>query len=369
MQGQQPTLGDLLYLMTIPNIGPGRIRRLFSTFHSVEEIQKAPLPKLTAIPGIDRKLALQIRNGGNWKIVEEQLHQIHRHGVKHLSIWDNRYPPLLKQIPDAPALLFYKGTLPDQWPLTLAVVGTRTPSAYGRTVTERLVKHLVQAGVAIVSGFARGVDTIAHTIALREGGLTIAVLGNGLDRVYPAENRMLFQQLSNKGLILTEFLMGTGPDAPNFPRRNRIISGLCHGVLVVEAGEKSGALITCDYALQHNREVFAVPGPITNPRSTGTNRLIQQGAKLVRSVEDILEEFPFSSAPPPQNAAPSGGIPDTLSPTQKAILNSLSFEEPRHIDQLILELNASPASLLADLLHLELLGVVKQLSGKLFIRV
>ncbi len=367
MTSSQPTLRDLLYLLTIPNIGPGRIRRLFSVFRSVAEIQQAPLRQLLAIPGFDRKLVAQIRQGGDWQAADHQLHQLQRLGIQYLSIWDARYPPLLKQIPDAPALLFYKGQLPHPWPPTVAVVGTRNPSTYGRTVTERFVRELVQAGVAIVSGFARGIDTIAHTVALREGGFTIAVLGNGLDRIYPPENRRLFETMSQNGLILTEFLLGTGPDAVNFPRRNRIISGLCQGVLVVEAGQKSGAMITADYALQHNREVFAIPGPVTAPRSAGTNRLIQQGAKLVQSAQDILDELPPMESSPATRPTPAE-IPD-LSPHHQAILNTLSFEEPRHIDQLVLKLQASPATLLADLLQLELKGLVKQLSGKLFIRI
>ncbi len=365
----QPTLRDLLYLLTIPNIGPGRIRRLFSTFQSLEEIQQAPLQRIMAIPGFDRKLATQLRTGGNWKVVEDQLRRIHQHGVRYVSIWDERYPPLLKQIPDAPAVLFYKGTLPSRWPLALAVVGTRTPSTYGRTVTQQLVQSLVQHGICIVSGFARGIDTIAHTAALQAGGFTVAVLGNGIDRIYPAENKRLFNRIVENGLVISEFLMGTGPDAPNFPRRNRIISGLCHGVLVIEAGEKSGAMITCDYALQHNREVFAVPGPITAPRSMGTNRLIQQGAKLVRHIGDILEEFPSIADTTNERKSTTPGIPENLSESQKRLLENLSFEEPRHIDQLVLALHASPAAILADLLQLELQGLVKQLSGKMFIRI
>jgi len=366
MATTQPTLRDLLYLLTIPNIGPGRIRRLFSSFHSVAEIQQASLQQLLAIPGFDRKLVTQIRQGGDWKTVDHQLQQLQHLKIHHLSIWDPRYPPLLKQIPDAPVVLFYKGKLPDQWPLMVAVVGTRSPSTYGKTVAERFVKELVQAGIAIVSGFARGIDTIAHSITLREGGFTIAVLGNGLDRIYPAENRQLFEMMAHKGLILTEFLLGTGPDAVNFPRRNRIISGLCQGVLVVEAGQKSGAMITADYALQHNREVFAIPGPVTAPRSAGTNRLIQQGAKLVQNLQDILDELPPFDPKTTNRTEPDISH---LHPRYQKILNVLSFEEPRHIDQLVLQLQDSPATLLGDLLQLELQGFVKQLSGKLFIRI
>ncbi|NOX38241.1 MAG: DNA-protecting protein DprA [Calditrichaeota bacterium] len=364
MSEKCPALEDVLLLLTIPNIGPGRIRKLLAIFPTAKDILQAPIQTLMRIEGIDQRLALQIKQGGDPRAVQQQLKLMHTHNVKWMTIWDEGYPPLLKHIPDPPVILFYKGAIPNPWPVCLAVVGTRLPSNYGKIITEKLVLELVKNGVAIVSGLARGIDTIAHRTAIRQGGLTFAVLGNGLDAIYPPENRTLFRDIAQHGAVFSEFFLGTGPDAGNFPRRNRIISGMCQGILVIEAGEKSGALITANYAIDHNREVFAVPGEVTNPKSLGCHRLIQKGAKLVHSVEDILEELPLQKAPGVRNPAP----PPNLSDSELSLLEQLSYNEPRHIDQLVLKLEESPAVLLSRLLQLELKGLVKQLSGKMFIR-
>ncbi|RMH77093.1 MAG: DNA-protecting protein DprA [Calditrichaeota bacterium] len=364
MPQPEPSLRDILLLLTIPQIGPGRVRRLLSIFPSVEELLHTPLRRLTRIDGIDEKLARQIKTGGDPTVVEEQLRRMETEQVHCLTIWDDRYPPLLKKINDPPVVLFYRGELPSPWPPCVGVVGTRMPSQYGRSVTEKLVAELSRQGIAVVSGLARGVDTLAHSVTIRHGGLTYAVLGCGVDYVYPPENRKLYQQIAQQGAVLSEFFLGTQPDAVNFPRRNRIISGMSAGVLVVEAGTKSGALITAAYALEQNREVFAVPGSIFNDKSRGTNRLIQQGAKLVTRVEDILEEIGGIL----QSSAPAEKpLPPNLSQEELKLLNHLSGE-PKHIDRLVAELNESPAVLLARLLTLELMGLVKQLSGKMFIR-
>jgi DNA processing protein len=238
------------------------------------------------------------------------------------------------------------------------------PSTYGKTVTEKLTMQLVENGLDIVSGMARGVDTVAHTAAIKRGGKTYAVLGCGVDVIYPSENRKLYEQIVENGAVISEYFLGAKPDAVNFPRRNRIISGMSLGVLVVEAGKKSGALITAEFALEQNREVFAVPGQITNHRSIGSNKLIQQGAKLVQSVEDILEEI---SPKLRSQRILEKPLPPDLSEADRLLLSKLSTE-PRHIDQLVLELDQSPAVLLGQLLRLELAGLVKQLTGKMFIR-
>ncbi|RMG67567.1 MAG: DNA-protecting protein DprA [Calditrichaeota bacterium] len=360
----KPEVRDILRLMAVPNIGPGRIRRLLSAFGSVEAILKAPYQKLVQIDGIDRKLAAQLKQPVDESLIERQWHQIQRADLSLVSIWDSTYPALLRRINDPPVLLFYRGHLPESWPVCLAVVGTRRPSAYGKAVTAKLVAELVHRGVSIVSGLARGIDTIAHYTALQRGGFTAAVLGCGADVVYPPENRKLYQEIAQNGLLVSEFLPGTTPEAVNFPRRNRIITGLSVGLLVVEAGQKSGALISARYALDQNREVFAVPGQITNPASAGTNRLIQQGAKLVQSVEDILEELPElqGRATPAQPR----DLPH-LNELQKRIMACLSTD-PKHIDRLVMELRESPALVLSSLVELELMGLVRQLPGKMFIR-
>lgn len=365
MDRNKPNLYDLLYLLTISNIGPGRIRRLFQKFGTVEEILKAPVQKLVQIEGIDSKLAHQLKNGGAAPEAKKQLKLIEEYHVKYVDIWDKSYPELLKRISDPPVVLFYRGEMKPTYRRSLAVVGTRTPSAYGKVMTAEIVRELVAQGITIVSGMARGIDAIAHHTAIQNGGETVAVLGCGVDRCYPVENRRIFQDMQQQGAILSEYFLGTDPDAVNFPKRNRIISGMSLGTLVVEAGDRSGALITALYALNQNREVFAIPGNINSPKSRGTNRLIKQGAKLVQSVEDILEEISGLAHRQTRQPRP---VPDNISELEKSILSALS-NEPKHIDRLVMELEDSPAAILSGLLTLELLGLVQQLAGKMFIRV
>jgi len=359
-----PALYDILYLLTIPNIGPGRIRKLLQVFDGVEQILKAPVQKLTRVEGIDLKLAEYIKKGGEAEVARVQVSLIKKHKIDYLFIWDKIYPPLLKQIPDAPVILFYRGEFKDQHRKSIAIVGTRTPSNYGRTVTTELVRQLVGNGLTIASGMARGIDSIAHQVAIQNGGETLAVLGCGVDQCYPPENHELFQKIPRHGAVISEYFLGTGPDAVNFPKRNRIISGLSLGTVVIEAGERSGALITAFYALNQNREVFAVPGNINSPKSQGCNRIIKQGAKLVQTVEDILEEIGQMNV----SAAPEEKpIPENLQALEKKILESLS-SDPKHIDRLVLDLKESPSAVLASLLTLELLGLAQQLAGKMFVR-
>lgn len=359
-----PKIRDILLLLSVPNIGTGRVRRILSIFETGEAVFRAPLKRLMQIDGVDEKIARQLKAGPDEQWVDTQLRLMAQKQIDCLTIWEGRYPDLLKKTAVPPVLLFYRGQIPDKWPPTVGIVGTRRPTAYGRAVTEKLATELVEQGIAVVSGLARGIDTVAHTAALKRGGQTYAVLGCGVDYIYPPENRPLFESMLSNGAILSEYPVGTRPDAVNFPRRNRIISGMSLGILVVEAGSKSGALITANFALEQNREVFAVPGSITNSRSDGPNRLIQQGAKLVMSVDDILEEL---SSKLQQRKILEKPLPPNLSEPEKILLTHLSTE-PRHIDQLVMDLDESPASLLGRLLNLELLGLVKQLSGKMFIR-
>lgn len=360
-----PSLYDLLYLNTIPNIGPGRIRRLFAVFQNVEQILKAPVQKLVKVEGIDYKLADLIKSGGQPAVAQKQVELIKKLQIEYVTIWDKGYPNLLKRISDAPVILFYKGTIKEQHERSIAVVGTRTPSSYGKIITAEIVRQLVSYDFTIVSGLARGVDSIAHRTCLHQNGDTIAVLGCGIDRCYPPENRPLYQQIPKQGYVVSEFLVGTGPDAMNFPRRNRIISGLSLGTLVVEAGEKSGAIISALFALNQNREVFAIPGNINSPRSRGCNKLIKEGAKLVQSVDDILEEIGEIS---PLKSAQPKPIPDTLNELEKKVLEKLS-NDPMHIDHLVVVLKETPSTVLSGLLTLELMGLVQQLAGKMFIRI
>ncbi len=359
-----PALADLLYLLTIPNIGPGRIRRLLQVFSTLEEIKRAPVQRLVQVEGIDTTLAAQIKSGGDPAAVEEQLNYLAKYGIRTVSIWEKDYPPLLKRIPDPPVVLFYVGDVGVLREPGLAVVGTRTPSSYGKWAATHFTRELTQRGITIISGLARGVDTIAHQTALRTGGKTVAVLGCGVERCYPPENLKIYRQIPRQGALLSEFFIGTGPDATNFPRRNRIISGLSQGTLVIEAGERSGALITAFYALNHNREVFAVPGNVNNPKSTGCNRLIQQGAKLVQTVDDILEEIEQLL---PREKPVERPLPENLGELEQKVYRLLS-DEPKHIDYLVMELQEPPSVVLSALLSLELLGFAQQLAGKMFVR-
>ncbi|MBI4531372.1 MAG: DNA-protecting protein DprA [Candidatus Latescibacteria bacterium] len=359
----------LLTLHMIPGIGPNRLRMLVNHFETPEAVLTASGRDLMEVDGIDDVLSNAIRHTRpDDQTVTEQLDTLDRCGGRIVTWWDGEYPSYLKEIYDPPTLLFVRGTLPTPDEVTLAVVGSRVATPYGRTVTERLVGGLTRHGITIVSGMARGIDGIAHRAALSNGGRTIGVLGCGLDVVYPAEHKKLYDEVSVNGAILSECPMGTAPEAHNFPRRNRMISGLSLGVLVVEAQEKSGALLTAKLALDQGRDVFAVPGNIDASRSRGTNRLIQQGAKLVLDIEDILDELtgPLGGVRPSLSATAPG---EHLSEEEKGLLDRLSPSEPRHIDALSVESGLPSSKALALLLPLELAGLVRQLSGKHFVRV
>jgi len=357
----------LLELLSVPGIGPGRIRRLLAKFRSPSLILEAGLFDLLGVEGIDRVLAELILKKRNRQFAERQLEICRREGIDLLTVLDPGYPENLKEVSDAPVLLYLRGSLRKDDRAAVAVVGTRMPSSYGRSAAERITRELVQHGLTIVSGLARGIDTVAHRSALANGGRTLAVLGCGLDRIYPPENRKIAERITESGALISEFPCGTGPDAGNFPRRNRIISALSLGVLIVEAGEKSGALITADTALDQGREVFAVPGEIFNSRARGTNRLIQQGAKLVQSAADILEELSYRLPIQNEEKPAVSPVPPDLSEKEKRILEMLS-EKPVHIDAICQHTGFSPPEALSLLLTLELKQLVRQLAGKLFVR-
>ena len=355
----------LLTLLSVPGLGPRRILSLVSRFGDAGAVLKASVAELCRTAGIDVKTATSIRSAADADFARHQLRLANKSGVSFVTYWDSRYPKRLKQVADPPVVLYVRGTLPTQDEAMIAVVGTRVPSAYGRLVAANLSRDLAREGVTVVSGLARGIDTVAHKAALEVGGRTVAVLGSGLDVIYPAENRALTVEIADSGAVVSEFPLGTQPDASNFPRRNRIISGMSAGTLVVEAGEKSGALITAQLALEQNREVFAVPGNITSERSRGTNRLIKQGAKLVESVQDILDEL----RPQLRGLLREAEVTPrpAMSGSEKAVYDVLS-DEPKHIDDIATELAQPSGQVLATLLSLELKNLVLQLTGKYFVR-
>lgn len=359
-------LRALLQLTTVPGIGPTRIRALVAHFHSAPDALSASMNALCQVPGIERVLAENIRAHGDHTFAERQLELLARRGTRLLTYWDEDYPALLKKIPDPPVLLYVEGALASSNENLLAIVGTRAPTQYGKMVAEKLSGELAARGFTIVSGLARGIDTIAHRTALKSGGRTLAVLGSGLDVMYPAENEKLAREISEHGAIISEYPFGAKPDAANFPRRNRIISGLSLGVLVIEAGVESGAMITANLALEHNREVFAVPGSIMSMKSAGPHRLISEGAKLVQNVENVLEELlgqlDFFGKPRSEDRP----LPE-LEPKSKRIYDLLSHEA-MHIDELIRKTELSSSEAMTLLLELEFKNLVQQLPGKFFVR-
>ena len=367
---------DLLVLSSIPGVGSGRLRMLISRFETIEDLSSASPKEISGIDGFSKNLALQVTHflkgslrDEAQKNAEQQLSRINKIGGKIIPWWDHSYPDLLKKIYDPPAYLYIHGEFAESDAYAIAIVGTRSPTAYGIAMTERFGYEIALKGITVVSGLARGIDTIAHQSALKAGGRTIAVIGSGLDRMYPPENKSLAERIVEQGAVISEFPMGAKPDAVNFPKRNRIVSGLSLGTLVIESAIDGGALITATTALDQNREVFAVPGNINSKRSHGVNHLIKNGrAKLVESFEDIAAELqvklrPILQAIPGERPKP---LPD-MTLFEQSIYNLLN-EQPRQIDSISEESSLSISDTLVNLLNLEFKGLVKQLPGKMFIR-
>jgi DNA processing protein len=342
----------------VPGIGPARLQRLLDHFGDAESAWHAA-PLELARAGLDRK-SLQNLLAMRGKLdLDAEMRRIEDAGAHVLTLQDENYPRLLRQIHLPPPVLYVRGScLPeDEW--AIAVVGTRRAKAYGREVTRYLAGGLARNGITVVSGMARGIDSQAHRTALEAGGRTIAVLGSGIDIIYPHENVDLAQDIVNRGALMTEYPLGTKPDRRNFPPRNRIISGLTLGTLVTQAGEGSGALITAYFALEQGREVFAVPGSLLDRGSSGTNRLIQQGeAKLVLNVEDILEELNLTMVS--QQAEVRAVVPENQ--TEALLLKHLS-EEPVHVDELGRASGLPIAQVSGTLALMELKGLVRQMGA------
>ncbi|MBN1479819.1 DNA-protecting protein DprA [candidate division KSB1 bacterium] len=355
----------LLRLCTVSRLGSRRIKKLIARFNTPEDVFRASVRELVQVDGIDKVLAAQIKTGGDAQFVHDQIRKARNYKADILTYWDETYPQLLKQVNDPPLLLYAQGKKELFVLQSIAIVGTRMPSTYGKLMADRFARELSARNIVVVSGLARGIDTIAHRAVVQSKGGTIAVLGSGVDQIYPEENKSLAKEICECGLVLSEFPMGAKPDAPHFPRRNRIISGLSAGVLVVEAGPKSGALITADFALEQNREVFALPGNINNAKSYGGNCLIQQGAKLVLTVDDILEELGHSSESSLKSVPSSP--PLELSSREAKVYHILT-NEPKHIDTIARETQLSISHVLGILLSLELKNIVQQLAGKNFVR-
>jgi DNA processing protein len=348
-----------LALKMVHGVGPVVYQNLLRAFGTPGAVFEASAHALDCA-GLRGDLAHAIQRFDGWRAVDEQLENLVRSGAALVTWNDACYPANLRQIHDPPPFLFVHGQLEARDAMAVAVVGSRQVSGYGLRVAREISEGLVRYGVTVVSGMARGSDAQAHWTALRAGGRTIAVLGSGIDVVYPSEHHGLFQAIARQGAVVTELMMGTQPDAENFPNRNRIISGLALGTVIIEATEKSGSLITATLAAEQGREVFAVPGAI-GARTRGTHRLIREGAKLTECAEDVLEEI----APQLLSCATVRG-PVEVSPTEAAIIECMRHDTV-HIDDIITRSGLGPATVLQTLLDLELKGVVQQLPGKHFV--
>jgi DNA processing protein len=367
-----------LALALTAGLGPTRIKKLIEHCGTAERVFQASLTELEAM-GMRAVSAQSIATGKSMELALEECGKAAEAHARIISLSDPEYPSRLKEIYDPPVILFVKGCVEVLAQPGIAMVGTRHPTPYGSGMAERLSTDLAARGLVIISGLARGIDTASHRGAIAAKGKTVAVLGTGIDVMYPKENtRLTEQMLALGGALITEFPVKTSPAPQNFPIRNRIISGMSAGVLVVEAAEYSGTRITSRCALEQNRDVYAVPGNVTNKNSWGPNTLIKQGAKLVATWEDVWEELPAdvqaalssmqNESPEPQTASL---FPDeAISPHEKKILKLLKADESTHIDELVelLENEVSSSEIFAALFELELNGKIRQLPGKNFVK-
>jgi len=341
----------------VPGIGRAKFSLMEQHFGSLETAWYASARELQAA-GLDNRSVEAIMAKRAAISLDAEMEKLEQFRVKAHTWKDEEYPSLLKEIYDLPPVLYVRGVIAPEDAVSVAVVGTRRPTYYGRETAEQIAGDLARNKVTIVSGLARGIDATAHRAAIEAGGRSIAVFGCGLDIVYPGDHAKLARQIMECGALISEFPLGTRPRADNFPRRNRIMSGLSLGVLVIEARERSGALITAQWALEQNRDVFAVPGSVLSPASRGTNRLIQEGAKLVSDYYDILEELNLTFA------AQQGTLPETIptTDTESLIMQHLS-SEPIHIDEVVHQCGLPIVTVSSTLAVMELKGMVRQVGG------
>lgn len=345
-------------------IGSSRLKKLLEYFSSVQDIFSASIEKLVSVSGIGENLAARIRSFKK-EALEKELKLAQSLALKIITIEDNDYPVNLKEIPGLPIVLYVKGQIKEEDNFAIAVVGSRLASFYGLNATAKFSAELVLSGFTIVSGLARGVDSCAHRAALKAGGRTIAVMGSGFNKIYPDENKELCEEIMRSGAVISEFPLNAEPLKENFPRRNRVISGLSLGVLITEAARNSGALITADFALEQGREVFALPGKIDSENSYGVNELIKQGAKLVTRASDILEEFNLSVTSPGKEKSSAGYNANN---EKESRLYELITPKASTLDELIEKASMDIPEISGILLSLQLKKLIKQLPGKQFAR-
>jgi DNA processing protein len=370
-------------LKLIPGLGARRLFLLMERYRSPMAVFRASRSELEA-NGLSGSAAQTIVSGCTFEDAVDQQQKMLECGAEAIPILDPRYPPRLREIFDPPMLLYIRGRVELLQTHMLGVVGTRRPTYYGTAVTERLSPDLARAGLTIASGMARGIDTAAHKSTLEAGGNTVAVFGCGVDQLYPAENKKLAKEIAGKGLLISEFPMGTPAYPQNFPIRNRIISGMSVGVLIVEGAEYSGSAITARMAMEQQREVFAVPGSIVSKMSWGPNLLIKQGAKLVQDWHDVLVELPAGVQrelihqaqvrqgllPLDESGEESKVCDQQISPAARRLLPALKLDTPLHLDHLLESFEGvSSSEIVAALFELEMLGLVRQLPGRNFVKV
>jgi DNA processing protein len=352
------TTRELLILSCVKGLGIKRLKKLVTSGVSYSDLTSWHSKQWNLTLG-----KLNLHNSFH-SVSEQKIKQIDdslKFSDKTITYWDDDYPSILREIHQPPIVLFLKGNTELLKERMLAIVGTRNISAYGKFSTYQFSTKLSEAGFTIISGFARGVDSVAHKSVVQVKGYTVAVLGCGLDIIYPPENKILYEQILKEGLLISEFLLGTKPDAPNFPKRNRLIASLSEGTLVIEAGRKSGSLITAEMALDYGKEIFALPGQINSKQSDGTNFLIKDGAHLVQSADDIC------SVLLPQNILkPQLNLFD-LPESQQLLLNILG-SEPKHIDDISVEINRSTQELSSDILLMEMDNKISDVGGKNYIK-
>lgn len=372
----------IYFLTSVENLGNIRINNLLKKFKTPKEIFNAELRELTSVSGISSSIAAAILKTANKiyeleKSFDKLLEICVKKGINIISILDNEYPENLKYIYDPPVLLYYKGVLTRDDEFSLGIVGTRFPTEYGKNICYKITSDLAEMGIPIVSGMARGIDTIAHKTALEKNCQTYAIFGSGVDVIYPMENKKLYEKIVESGAVISEFPPGTKPDKMNFPVRNRLITGISLGTLIVETGTKGGSLITARCASDQNREIFAIPGSVYSKKSEGTNDLIKKGfAKLVTSSSDIVEDLEpklkyfkkFKERVGKTNSTKVLNKEIELNIFEKKIFDVINTE-PIHIDKISELTSLSISDCLVNLLSLEFKGLIRQIPGKNFIKI
>ncbi len=358
------SLADLLALHSVPGMGPVRLRQILTYFENDAAAAWQESNAWGHIPEISADVCQSLQRS-KLEVEPQKVYDCFlQSGACVVTLEDEAYPSALKDILDPPPLLFYKGTLPQDDDICVAMIGSRSSTSYGKQVGEILSRDLAKMGIWVIGGMARGIDSICHEGALKAGGKTVAVLGTGIDIPYPRENAALYQQIILNGAVVSELPVGSPALPQHFPMRNRIISGLSRGVVVIEAGAKSGTLLTVDHALEQNRDIFTVPGPITSPMSRGTNNLIRMGIKIVLSSKDIYEEYlPYGAMLPKKSAKDK----ERFTGQEKEILDLMTL--PVHFDDLLRQVNLTPQKLASLLTIWEIRGIISQLPGKYYHRI